>query len=191
MSSIDADRAAPPYTRAGTRREGVVKLVIGVVATLVLVATGACSKSAPPAATSKPPSLEGGWRAHVTFASGPLKGVPFQFLITYSTGGGMVESSNFDEVPPVPPAYGSWGRTGPTNFKSTYIFWTTKMANAKDVSKGWTFSGIGVLNENIALSQTGDAYTSSIAYQLYDTQDKPLTGQSGTGSTTASRIIVG
>jgi len=168
-----------------------VKVLIGVVATLALFAGAACSNSGAPVATPKTPSLEGGWRAHVTFASGPLKGVPFQFLITYSAGGGMVESSNFDEVPPVPPAYGSWGRTGPSNFKSTYIFWTTKTANAKDFTKGWTFSGIGVLNENISLSKTGDAYTSSISYQLFDTKDQPLTGQSGTGAITASRIIVG
>jgi hypothetical protein len=168
-------------------RRFVVAFLIG----LALLGTAACSKSSPAGAPAKTSSLEGGWRAHVTFGSGPLKGVPFQFLIMYAAGGGMVESSNFDEVPPVPPAYGSWGRTGPSNFKSTYIFWTTKTANAKDVAKGWTFSGIGVLNENIALSKTGDAYSSSISYQLYDTEDKPLSGQSGTGSVTASRIIVG
>jgi len=132
------------------------------------------------------PSLEGGWRAHVTFLSGPLKGVPYQFLITYAAGGGMVESSNFDEVPPVPPAYGSSGRTGPSNFKSTYVFFTTR-----PVSKGWTYAGVGVLNENISLSRTGDAYASSISYQLFDAADKPLAGQSGTGSVSASRIIVG
>src|SRR5438309_1753158 len=91
-----------------------------LLATVVLLGGTACSKS-PTSSTvqSKEPSLEGGWRAHVTFASGPFKGVPFQFLITYSGGGGMVESSNFDEVPPVPPAYGSWGKTGTKTFKTT------------------------------------------------------------------------
>jgi hypothetical protein len=168
-----------------------MKRLIGVVAVLAVLTGGACSKSTPSAAKPSAPSLEGGWRAHVTFASGPLKGVPFQFLITYAAGGGMVESSNFDEVPPVPPAYGSWARTGPQNFKSTYVFFATKTANAKDVTKGWTFSGVGVLNENIAQGKTGDAYSSSISYQLFDAEDKPLTGQSGTGSVTASRIIIG
>jgi hypothetical protein len=165
--------------------------VIRWAALALVVAIAGCGGGRPEA-TSRPerPSLEGGWRAHVTFGSGPLKGVPFQFLIMYAAGGGMVESSNFDEVPPIPPAYGSWGRTGPSNFKSTYIFWTTKTANAKD-SKVWTFSGLGVLNENISLGKTGDAYTSSISYQLFNTKDEPLSGQSGTGSVTASRIIVG
>ncbi len=164
-----------------------MKLVIGVVAICVLIAGAACSKSAPPGATPKTPSLEGGWRSHVTFTSGPFKGVPFQFLITYSAGGGMVESSNFDEVPPVPPAYGSWGKTGANTFKNTYIFWTTK----GDASKGWTFSGSGILNEDITLSAAGDSYTSTIHYQLYDRKDQPVTGQSGDGTTKASRIIIG
>jgi hypothetical protein len=165
--------------------------VIRWAALALAVVIAGCGGGRPETSRPERPSLAGAWRAHVTFVSGPLKGVPFQFLITYAAGGGMVESSNFDEVPPVPPAYGSWARTGPSNFKSTYVFWTTKTANAKDFTKGWTFAGVGVLNENIALGKTGDAYSSSISYQLFDAEDKPLAGQSGTGSVTASRIIVG
>jgi hypothetical protein len=155
------------------------------IALVVLLVCVACSKASAPKATAQP-SLEGAWRSHVTFTSGPLKGIPFQFLITYAAGGGLVESSNFDESPPVLPAYGSWGRLGPTSFKSTYIFWTTSTA-----PKGWTFSGSGILSENITIAKTGDAYASAIAYQLFDTKDVAIPGQSGTGSATASRIIVG
>lgn len=158
---------------------------LGVIGVLVALAVAGCAKSNNASKTA--PSLEGGWRAHVGFTSGPLKGVPFQFLITYAAGGGMVESSNFDEAPPVPPAYGSWGRTGTNTFKSSYVFWTTKAAGAQ----GWTFSGSGVLDETISLDATGDAYTSTIHYQLYDDKDNPLTGQAGDGTVRASRIIVG
>ena len=161
---------------------------IGVA--IALLACMACGGGNKPAA-AKAQSLEGAWRSHVTFTSGPFKGVPFQFLITYAAGGGLVESSNFDESPPVPPAYGSWGRTGANAFKSTYIFWTSKAAAPGDATKGWTFSGSGILSENIRLSSTGDSYTSGIAYQLYDAKDQPIAGQTGIGTSTASRIIVG
>ena len=105
------------------------------------ISRGEKGASAKASRTAARPGL--GWRSRVTFTSGPFKGVPFQFLITYSAGGGMVESSNFDESPPVPPAYGSWGRTGDNTFKTTYIFWTTKAVAGSDASKGWTFSGSG------------------------------------------------
>jgi len=163
---------------------------LGFIAAVTFLTCVACGRGSAPPASSQP-SLEGGWRAHVAFASGPLKGVPFQFLITYSAGGGLVESSNFDESPPVPPAYGSWGKTGGNTFKTTYIFWTTKAVATGDATKGWTFSGSGVLSESIALAGSGDAYTSTISYQLYDSKDQALNGQSGTGTAKASRIIVG
>jgi len=162
---------------------------IAAVAVLLVCAGCGGGKNAAPKPAA--PSLEGGWRSRVTFTSGPFKGVPFQFLITYSAGGGMVESSNFDESPPVPPAYGSWGRTGTNTFKNTYIFWTSKAVAPGDAGKGWTFSGNGILNEDITLAPTGDSYTSRISYQLYDARDQPISGQSGAGTTTASRIIVG
>jgi hypothetical protein len=162
-----------------------------IAAVVVLLVCAACGGGKNAAPRSAPPSLEGGWRSHVTFTSGPFKGVPFQFLITYSAGGGMVESSNFDESPPVTPAYGSWGRTGANTFKNTYVFWTSKAVAPLDATRGWTFSGSGILNEDITLTAAGDSYTSTISYQLYDTKDQPLAGQSGTGTSTASRIIVG
>jgi hypothetical protein len=167
-----------------------MKAVSTVAVAIALLACAACGGKKT-AAKPQLPSLEGGWRSRVTFTSGPFKGRPFQFLITYSAGGGMIESSNYDESPPVPPAYGSWGRTGQNAFKSTYIFWTTKPVAAGDAAKGWTFSGSGILSESITIAGTGDAYTSTISYQLYDTSDNPLPGQAGNGSATASRIIVG
>ena len=144
----------------------------------IILGAAACARGGERAATDGRPSLEGGWRARVTFASGPLKGRPYQFLITYSRGGGLVASSNVDDKP----AYGSWGRVGDRSFKATYTLWT-QSANR--------FSGSGVFSENITLSETGDAYSAGISYQFFDANDRPLAGQTGSGTVTASRIIVG
>jgi hypothetical protein len=158
---------------------------IRLLAIGLIFAAVACGNGSPRAASDRP-SLEGGWRTRVTFTSGPLKGRPYQFLITYSAGGGMTASSNFDRNPP---AYGSWGQIRGSNFKNTYMFWTANAANP--AAPGGTFSGSGVLTEDITLSEEGDSYTSRISYQLYDARDQPLSGQSGNGTVNASRIIVG
>jgi hypothetical protein len=134
-------------------------------------------------------SLEGGWRAQVTIESGPLIGLQ-QFLLVYSAGGGMVESSNFDEVPPVPPAYGSWAATGDGNFRSTYVFFTTEQIDSCNPGAGWAFSGSGKLREAITVATTGNDYTSRLSYELFDTSDKLLPGQSGEGHSVACRIAV-
>lgn len=136
------------------------------------------------------PGLPGAWRASVTIDNGPFAGA-LQFLLVYDSGGGMVESSNFDEATPVPPAYGSWASNGSRTFRSTYIFFTTKppedpstLANA-----GWSFSGTGKFREQITLARDGESYLSLLYYQLYDTSDIALAGQSGTGHTAATRIV--
>ena len=160
-----------------------------LLAVLVLSAAAACNGASE---SDRPEqSLEGGWRTRVSFGTGPLKGRPYQFLVTYSAGGGMVASSNFDQSPPVAPAYGSWGRIRERTFKNTYMFWTTKPASPGDAARGWTFSGSGVLTEDISLSSNGDTYTSRVSYQLFDAGDQPLAGQTGSGTATGSRIIVG
>jgi hypothetical protein len=134
--------------------------------------------------------LLGAWRARVTIDSGPLAGIPFQFLVTYAAGGGMVESSNFDEATPVPPAYGSWVATGPWTFRSTYVFFTTNPPSDPGTlpTAGWAFSGSGKLREQITIAHDGTTYTSHLYYQLYDTTDNALPGQSGAAHAMATRI---
>ena len=159
----------------------------------IALITGLAAGTSSVVASNRPRSsgsLEGGWRARVTFTTGPLKGVPFQFLLTYAAGNGMVESSNLDESPPVPPAYGTWQQTGRHTYKNTYVFWTTKIANPHDLTQGWTFAGSGLLTEKITLANAGNAYESTITYRLYDATDKPLPGQSGTGHASARRITI-
>jgi hypothetical protein len=133
--------------------------------------------------------LEGGWRVRVTIETGPFAGSQ-QFLVVYSAGGGMVESSNFDEEPPVPPAYGSWVAIGESRFRSTYVFFTTEPVDRPDAAAGWGFSGSGKFKESITVGPGGDDYTSRLSYELYDTTDERLAGQSGEGYAVGRRIIV-
>jgi hypothetical protein len=177
---------------AASGKARISTLAIAIVSSTALAVTGlgAGALAASGHRNSGASSLVGAWRAHVTFTTGPLKGIPFQFLLTYAAGGGMVESSNLDENPPVPPAYGAWRSAGTRRLKSKYIFWTTKVADPTDLTQGWTFAGSGVLEEHITLSRDGNAYTSAITYQLYDTRDMPLVGQAGTGRVHATRITV-
>jgi hypothetical protein len=133
--------------------------------------------------------LEGAWRVQVTVESGPFRGSQ-QFLVMYSAGGGMVESSNFDEAPPVPPAYGSWVASGESGFRSTYVFFTTEAVDRLDAGAGWEFSGSGKFRESITVGPSGNDYTSRLSYELYDTADAPLAGQSGEGYGVGRRIVV-
>jgi hypothetical protein len=133
--------------------------------------------------------LEGAWRVNITVETGPFAGLQ-QFLVTYSAGGGMVESSNFDAMPPVPPAYGSWVATAESTFRSTYVFFTTEQVDRLDPGAGWGFSGSGKFRESITVGPNGDDYTSRLSYQLFDTADKALPGQSGEGFGVGSRIVV-
>jgi hypothetical protein len=144
-----------------------------------------------PAGTPGPiqTGLEGSWRVEVTIATGPFVGVQ-QFLVMYSAGGGMVESSNFDEMPPVPPAYGSWEATGESTFRSTYVFFTTESVDGQNPGAGWAHSGSGKFQESITVGPNRLDYTSRLSYQLYDVADQPLPQQSGDGFGIGRRIVV-
>jgi hypothetical protein len=108
----------------------------------------------------------------------------------YSAGGGMMESSNFDAAPPVPPAYGSWATSVDGGFRSTYVFFTTEAVDRLDAGAGWEFSGSGKFREAITVGPNGDDYSSRLSYELYDTADALLAGQSGEGYAVGRRIAV-
>lgn len=76
--------------------------LIGSFAT-VLLAT-AC---AAPADRKSP--LVGAWRSSLQFESGAFAAIKdLEFMYVFNEGGTMMESSNYDGAPPVPPAYGVW-----------------------------------------------------------------------------------
>jgi hypothetical protein len=125
------------------------------------------------------PDLAGAWRSSVVFRSGSFASITdLQFLYVFNAGGTIVESSNYDAAPPVPPAYGIWRRTGPATFEARYEFFTTKAPSRPDdlVSAGWQPSGRGVLTEQITIAADGDSYTSTLRYTPLDADGKPAEG---------------
>ena len=126
--------------------------------------------------------LTGSWRSDVVFTSGAYadptyKGV--KFLYAFNPGGSMMESANYDAVPPVPPAYGVWKKTGRRQYVARYEFFITKPPGSFDeLAKGggWMPDGHGDLTETITLSADGNAFESQIKYELFDEQGKPIAG---------------
>jgi len=130
------------------------------------------------------PSLAGAWRAKVQFTEGSFAEVrDLEFLYVFNAGGTLVESSNYDAAPPVPPAYGEWRPTAPGRFEARYVFFTTR---ASDDDSGWLPAGSGVLTEKIELASDGRSYESALMLELFDVAGKPVPG-GGRGAVHAQR----
>ncbi len=142
-----------------------------------LLAFAGCSGPAPAAA---PAALIGAWRGDVQFSNGALASIKdLRFLYVFNAGGTMTESSNYDGVPPVPPAYGEWRETEANTFEARYTFFTTQPpANVKAVltGGGWLPAGSGVLSEKIQLSADGRSFDSTIKLELFDKSGKSVDG---------------
>ena len=60
--------------------------------------------------------LVGAWKGKVQFTTGAFAEIKdFEFMYVFNVGGTMTESSNYDGVPPTPPAYGIWKKTSEIN----------------------------------------------------------------------------
>jgi hypothetical protein len=93
----------------------------------------------------------------------------------FNEGGTMTESSNYDGVPPTPPAYGIWKKTGEKQYEARYEFYWNKVpASFEDLTKAGGFPnvGYGVLSEKITLSEDGKSYSSTIKFNLFDQAGK-------------------
>jgi hypothetical protein len=143
------------------------------------------------AQASAPSALIGAWQSNVNFTSGAFVSMKeLRFLYVFNAGGTMTESSNYDGVPPVPPAYGVWREVGPNKFEAKYVFYTTKPPAAfqEIVSGGgWMPTGHGVLTETITLGADGNSYDSTIKWDAFDMSGKPATG-GGAGTVHGTRI---
>lgn len=130
--------------------------------------------SSPPIAA---PSLVGAWTVKVQFTTGAFASVKdLELMMVFNQGGTMVESSNYDGAPPVPPAYGIWRKTGKNKFESKYVFYNTKAPSKfEDISGGggWMPAGKGILIEKITLAPKGDTYKSTITLKMFDQKGKP------------------
>jgi hypothetical protein len=120
--------------------------------------------------------IVGAWKGKVQFKTGIYAEVKdFEFMWVFNEGGTMTESSNYDGVPPTPPAYGIWKKIGERQYEARYEFYWNKVpASFEDLTKAGGFppAGYGVLSEKITLSEDGQSYSSTIQLNLFDQTGK-------------------
>jgi hypothetical protein len=120
--------------------------------------------------------LTGAWRGKVQFTTGAFAATKdLEFMYVFTAGGTMTESSNYDASPPVAPAYGVWRKVGSRQYEAKYAYyWTKAPSNFDEISKGggWLPGGHGVLTQRITLSEDGNAFDSTIQYEVFDQQGK-------------------
>lgn len=121
--------------------------------------------------------LVGAWRGKVQFKTGAFASTTdLDFLYVFNAGGTMTESSNYDAMPPVTPAYGAWKKTGPKQYEARYVYyWTKPPAALDEITKGggWAPGGHGVLTQKITLSEDGNSFDSTLTYEVFDQSGKP------------------
>ena len=158
-----------------------------VLAALAFVSLAGCARAPEPVT---PPALVGAWRSHIQFSGGVLAPVKdLEFLYVFNSGGTLTESSNYDAVPPVPPAYGEWRQAGPDRFEAKYTFFTTSPPpdlKALSTGGGWLPAGSGVLTEKITLAADRRSFDSSVTLEMFDKAGKPAPG-GGEGTAHAVR----
>jgi hypothetical protein len=158
---------------------------VRIAASLVLTLSGGCASSGTSdrAAEADPAPLLGAWRSHIQFSSGDFATIhDLEFLYAFSggpDGGSLVESSNYDANPPVPPAYGAWRRSGPRRYEARYLFYTTRPPASLDAvtrGGGWAPAGRGELTEQIILADDGRTFSSNLQLNLFDAAGQPIPG---------------
>lgn len=127
-------------------------------------------------AESRTENLVGAWKGKVQFNTGVYAEIKdFEFMYVFNSGGTMTESSNYDGVPPTPPAYGIWKKTGEKEYETRYEFYWNKVPDSyEELAKagGFPNAGYGVLSEKITLSDDGKSYSSTIKFNLFDKDGK-------------------
>ena len=136
-------------------------------------------------------NLVGAWHGKVTFSSGMFAGLAgLEYSYAFNQGGTMTESSNYDGVPPVPPAYGVWRKTAARTYEAKYRFYQTKaVKTSEELVKqgGFIPDGYGVITQTIRLSADGNSFTGRISVAMFGNDGKPIAG-GGTGTASGERI---
>jgi len=139
--------------------------------------TSSCTTVINPKTATDANGLVGAWRGHVQFKTGAFAAITdLDFLYVFNAGGTMTESSNYDAMPPVTPAYGVWKKTGTKQYEARYVYYWTKPPPALDeITKGggWSPGGHGVLTQKITLSEDGNSFEPNLVYEAFDQTGKP------------------
>ncbi len=164
--------------------------VLGVMTALL---TSSCTTVINPKTETDGEGLTGAWKGKVQFKTGAFATVKdLDFLYVFNAGGTMMESSNYDAMPPVTPAYGAWKKTGPRQYEAKYVYyWTKPPAALDEITKGggWSPGGDGVLTQQITLSEDGSSFDSTIRYEAFDPAGKP-TDPASEASAKGTRIAL-
>src|SRR6478672_7820484 len=125
-------------------------------------------------------NLAGAWRGPVHFTTGAFAETKdLEFMYVFRAGGTMMESSNYDAAPPVPPAYGVWKKVGIRKYEAKYQFFQSKAVSSADElvkGGGWAPDGYGTLSQKITLSADGNSFDSSITLELFDKLGNAIAG---------------
>ena len=147
-------------------------IILTVLFVVMILFTFSCNRHS----ESRTESLVGAWKGKVQFKTGEYAEIKdFEFMYVFNSGGTMTESSNYDGVPPTPPAYGIWKKTGEKEYEARYEFYWNKVpASYEELAKagGFPNAGHGVLAEKIILSDDGKSYSSTIKFNLFDQTGK-------------------
>ncbi len=146
--------------------------LLPVVPVVLLAVLAAVSMSCGNAPAPESEQLVGAWKGPVQFTAGVFAEIKdFEFMRVYNAGGTMTESSNYDGVPPTPPAYGVWRKVSERQYQSRYQFyWNNLPASFEEMTENGGFSpgGYGVIDEDITLSEDGNSYKAKIKAALFD-----------------------
>ena len=144
---------------------------------MIALLAGSCTTVINPKPEAAGDDLVGAWKGKVQFKTGAFAAVPdLDFLYVFNAGGTMMESSNYDAMPPVTPAYGAWKKTGSRQYETRYVYyWTKPPAALDEIIKGggWAPGGHGMLTQKITLADDGNSFDSTIKYEVFDMAGKP------------------
>lgn len=176
MVKFQLSQSEDPDTLSPTKSP-MKRFLLPVLSLMVALLASSCTTVINTETKSSADDLVGAWRGKVQFKTGAFAAVTdLDFLYVFNAGGTMTESSNYDAAPPVTPAYGVWKKTGPRHYEARYVYyWTKPPAALDEITKGggWSPGGHGVLTQTITLSEDGNAFDSSIKYEVFDQQGKP------------------
>ncbi len=153
------------------------RFLLPLLGLMIALHTSSCTTVINAKTETPSDELVGAWKGQVQFKTGAFAAVKdLDFLYVFNAGGTMTESSNYDAMPPVTPAYGAWKKTGPKQYETRYVYyWTKPPAALDEITKGggWAPGGHGVLTQKITLSDDGNSFDSTIKYEVFDQAGKP------------------
>jgi hypothetical protein len=162
-----------------------------LIATAMLLFAGVVPRESLAQARGENDALAGAWEGKVQFSAGAFAAVKdLRFMYAFMANGTMLESSNYDAAPPVPPAYGVWKKTSARQYLAKYRFYVSSpVASADELIKGggWGPGGYGVLTEKIELAADGMSFVSTLSLELFDKDGKSL-GDGGAATGSAQRL---